>query len=117
MRVSTGMMSSSYLNSLQDNLQRLDKVNRQVNTTKEINKLSDNPYKAIKILNSKSEIKTMEIYVENCKDTGNWLETTDTALDQLGKLLSDIKKTLVASGDGAYSDDELKTLSNETNEK
>ncbi len=53
MRVSTGMMSSSYLNSLQDNLQRLDKVNRQVNTTKEINKLSDNPYKAIKILNSK----------------------------------------------------------------
>ncbi|EQK16493.1 flagellar hook-associated protein FlgL [Clostridioides difficile] len=117
MRVSTGMMSSSYLNSLQDNLQRLDKVNRQVNTTKEINKLSDNPYKAIKILNSKSEIKTMETYVENCKDTGNWLETTDTALDQLGKLLSDIKKTLVASGDGAYSDDELKTLSNETNEK
>ena len=108
MRVSTGMMSSSYLNSLQDNLQRLDKVNRQVNTTKEINKLSDNPYKAIKILNSKSEIKTMETYVENCKDTGNWLETTDTALDQLGKLLSDIKKTLVASGDGAYSDDELK---------
>ena len=107
MRVSTGMMSSSYLNSLQDNLQRLDKVNRQVNTTKEINKLSDNPYKAIKILNSKSEIKTMETYVENCKDTGNWLETTDTALDQLGKLLSDIKKTLVASGDGAYSDDEL----------
>lgn len=64
MRVSTGMMSSSYLNSLQDNLQRLDKVNRQVNTTKEINKLSDNPYKAIKILNSKSEIKTMETYVE-----------------------------------------------------
>lgn len=117
MRVSTGMMSSSYLNSLQDNLQRLDKINRQVNTTKEINKLSDNPYKAIKILNSKSEIKTMETYVENCKDTGNWLETTDTALDQLGKLLSDIKKTLVASGDGAYSDDELKTLSNETNEK
>lgn len=39
MRVSTGMMSSNYLNSLQDNLQRLDKVNRQVNTTKEINKL------------------------------------------------------------------------------
>lgn len=63
MRVSTGMMSSSYLNSLQDNLQRLDKVNRQVNTTKEINKLSDNPYKAIKILNSKSEIKTMEFPV------------------------------------------------------
>ncbi|MCC0647997.1 MULTISPECIES: flagellar hook-associated protein FlgL [unclassified Clostridioides] len=117
MRVSTGMMSSSYLNSLQDNLQRLDKVNRQVNTTKEINKLSDNPYKAIKILNSKSEIKTMETYIENCNDTGNWLETTDTALDQLGKLLSDVKKTLVASGDGAYSEDELKTLSNSTNEK
>ncbi|MDE3636232.1 hypothetical protein PV480_08590 [Clostridioides difficile] len=38
MRVSTGMMSSSYLNSLQDNLQRLDKVNRQVNTTKIIYK-------------------------------------------------------------------------------
>ncbi|MDB3085899.1 flagellar hook-associated protein 3 [Clostridioides difficile] len=117
MRVSTGMMSSSYLNSLQDNLQRLDKVNRQVNTTKEINKLSDNPYKAIKILNSKSEIKTMETYIENCSDTANWLEATDTSLDQLGKLLSDIKKNLVESGDGAYSEDELKTLSNSTNEK
>ncbi|HBG5345479.1 TPA: flagellar hook-associated protein FlgL [Clostridioides difficile] len=117
MRVSTGMMSSSYLNSLQDNLQRLDKVNRQINTTKEINKLSDNPYKAIKILNSKSEIKTMETYIENCKDTADWLETTDTSLDQLGNLLADIKKGLVSSGNGSYSDDEIKTISNSTNEK
>ncbi|MGO1043846.1 flagellar hook-associated protein FlgL [Clostridioides difficile] len=117
MRVSTGMMSSSYLNSLQENLQRYDKLNRQVNTTKELSKLSDNPYKAVKIMNSKSEIKTMETYIENCTDTANWLETTDTSLDQLGKLLSDIKKSLVASGDGTYSEDELKTLSNSTNEK
>ncbi|MCC0701196.1 flagellar hook-associated protein FlgL [Clostridioides sp. ZZV15-6383] len=117
MRVSTGMMSSSYLNSLQDNLQRLDKVNRQVNTTKEINKLSDNPYKAIKILNSKSEIKTMETYIENCKDTADWLEMTDTSLGQLGNLLADIKKGLVSSGNGSYSDDEIKTISNSINEK
>lgn len=116
MRVSTGMMSSSYLNSLQDNLQRLDKLNKQVNTTKEVNRLSDNPYKAIKILNSKSDMKTTETYIENCEDAASWLETTDTALDQLGKLATDLKKTLVAVGNGAYSKDELKTLSTKTNE-
>lgn len=115
MRVSTGMMSSSYLNSLQDNLQRLDKLNKQVNTTKEVTKLSDNPYKAIKILNSKSEIKTMETYIENCKDSSDWLDTTDTALDQLGRVSKDLKQTLVACGDGTYSDDELKTLSAQVN--
>ncbi|KPI57220.1 flagellar hook protein FlgL [Clostridioides difficile] len=115
MRVSTGMMSSSYLNSLQDNLQRLDKLNKQVNTTKEVNKLSDNPYKAIKILNSKSEIKTMETYIENCKDSSDWLDTTDTALDQLGRVSKDLKQTLVACGNGTYSDDELKTLSAQVN--
>lgn len=115
MRVSTGMMSSGYLNSLQDNLQRLDKLNKQVNTTKEVNKLSDNPYKAIKILNSKSEIKTMETYIENCKDSSDWLDTTDTALDQLGKVGKELKKTLIACGNGTYSDDELKTLSAQVN--
>ncbi|MFL8631608.1 flagellar hook-associated protein FlgL [Clostridioides difficile] len=115
MRVSTGMMSSSYLNSLQDNLQRLDKLNKQVNTTKEVTKLSDNPYKAIKILNSKSEIKTMETYIENCKDSSDWLDATDTALDQLGRVSKDLKQTLVACGDGTYSDDELKTLSAQVN--
>ena len=51
MRVTNRAMTNTYLSDVQKSLQSINKLNTQLNTGKQINKVSDNPYEAIKILN------------------------------------------------------------------
>ena len=46
MRVTNRSMSNTYLTDVQTNLQSIDKLNKQLNTGKQINRVSDNPYEA-----------------------------------------------------------------------
>ena len=56
MRVTNGNMMSSYLKDIQNNLQSMDKLNTQMNTGKQVNKVSDDPLRAVKIMNLNNEI-------------------------------------------------------------
>ncbi|ETJ34433.1 Flagellar hook-associated protein 3, partial [human gut metagenome] len=48
------------------------------------------------------EISYNKQYNENIKDTSNWLDTTDTALSQMGNIFGRIETLLVNAGNGAY---------------
>ena len=85
MRITNASMSTNYLNDVQNNLQKMDKLNTQLNTGQQVNKVSDDPYKAIKIMNMKSEIDSVEKYNYNCDEVTGWLDTTDGALDSSRK--------------------------------
>jgi len=42
---------------VQQGLQRMDNLNKQLDSQKQINRVSDDPHKAIKIMNLNNEIK------------------------------------------------------------
>ncbi|HCQ89768.1 MAG TPA: flagellar hook-associated protein 3, partial [Clostridium sp.] len=56
-------------------------------------------------------------YNSNIKDTINWLDTTDTALNQATKALDRVRELMVAAGDAAYGSGELRAIKDEINEK
>lgn len=116
MRITNGSMMSSYLREVQSNLQTMDKLNTQLNTTKQINKISDDPLKTIKILNLNNEIEDVEKYNYNCDEITGWLELTDEALGTVSNLTTDIK-TLLTSISGTFGKDEIKAVQSEVNEK
>jgi flagellar hook-associated protein 3 FlgL len=116
MRVTNSMMANSHLNNLQNNLQRLDKLNLQMDTGKQVNRLSDDPYKAIKIINLKHEIEEMDKYNYNCDETKGFLETTDESLDQLGSIASEIKEALTQAASGTNGPDEINSIGQKINE-
>jgi flagellar hook-associated protein 3 FlgL len=116
MRITNVSISTNYLHDVQNNLQKMDKLNTQLNTGQQVNKVSDDPYKAIKIMNMKSEINNVEKYNSNCDEITGWLDTTDGALDSMGNLTSDIK-TLLISISGSFGEDEIKAVQSEVNEK
>lgn len=116
MRVTNTSMINSYLKDVQNNLQTIDKLNTQLNSGKQVTKVSDNPYEAIKILNMQNEISNVERYNYNCDEITGWLDTTDDALDKIGNITSDIK-TLLKSISGAYGEDEIKAIKSEVDEK
>ncbi|GAA0680280.1 hypothetical protein [Clostridium cadaveris] len=116
MRVTNRSMSNTYLTDVQTNLQSIDKLNKQLNTGKQINRVSDNPYEAIKILNMQNEINDVERYNYNCDEISGWLNSTDDALDKVGNITSEIK-VLLKSISGAYGNDEIGAIKSEVNEK
>lgn len=117
MRVTNQMMTNSFLRDMNSNLNNLSKLNKQLTTGKEISKPSDNPFKTARIMQMYSDIGANEQYNENIKDTINWLDTTDVALEQLGNSFGRVRELMVSSGNAAYGSDEKKAIKDEINEK
>lgn len=116
MRVTNRAMTNTYLKDVQSNLQSINKLNKQLNSGKEINRVSDNPYEAVKVLNLQNEINDVEKYNYNCDELVGWLNSTDDALDSVGNIVSEIK-VLLTSISGSYGEDEISAIRSEVNEK
>ena len=117
MRVTNQMMSTTYLKDLNKNLNNLNTLNKQLTTGKEISKPSDNPFKTARIMQMYSDISANKQYNENIKDTINWLDTTDVALEQIGNSAQRIRELMVSAGNASYGSDEKNALKEEINEK
>lgn len=117
MRITNASMVRSHLYDTQNNLTNMSKINQQISTGKVINTVSDVPHKAIKIMNINNEIKYTEKYNYNIDETVGWMNTTDGALDNVGNLLGEIKETILKVGNGTYSQNEMKSLNEDMNEK
>lgn len=110
MRVTNQMMSTTYLKDLNKNLNNLNTLNKQLTTGKEISKPSDNPFKTARIMQMYSDISANKQYNENIKDTINWLDTTDVALEQIGNSAQRIRELMVSAGNASYGSDEKMLL-------
>ena len=117
MRITNASMVRSHLYDTQNNLTNMSKINQQISTSKVINTVSDDPHKAIKIMNINNEIKYTEKYNYNINESVGWMNTTDGALDNVGNLLGEIKETILKVGNGTYSQNEMKSLNEDMNEK
>lgn len=116
-RITSNMLSSNYLRNAQRNLNNMKSLQNQLASGNKIQKASENPYIASRSMQLNAEISYNKQYDENIKDTTNWLETTDTALSQVGNVFARIQTLLVSAGNGAYGDDEKAAIQDEIKEK
>lgn len=117
MRVTNGMMSSRFLKDVRSNLTNLSKLNRQLTSGKEISRPSDDPFKVARSMQLHSDIGANTQYNTNITDTINWLDTTDTALDQLNNTFQRVRELMVSAGNASYGPDERKAIRDEINER
>lgn len=116
MRITNRGMLNTYKNGLNNNLNRMDKLNNQMNTQKNINKVSDDPYNATKIMNMKSEIQDIERFNYNCDEILGWLENADDSLNKVGTISTEIK-TLLTSISDTYTQTEVDAIKKDVVEK
>ena len=116
MRVTNKMLSNNFLRDMRTNLNNLSTLQNQRATGKLINKPSDDPAKASKIMKMYSEIDANKQYNSNIKDTTNWLDVTDTALGQVGGIIGEIENQLQSTGSG-YGEDERQAIKDVINQK
>ena len=117
MRITNASMVRSHLYDTQKNLTNMSKINQQISTGKVINTISDDPHKAIKIMNMNNEIKYTEKYNSIIDETVGWMNNTDGALESVGNLLGEIKDSIIKVGNGTYSQNDMKSLNADINEK
>lgn len=117
MRVTNKMLSDSFLTDMKTNLQNMKKIQGQMTSGKEISKPSDDPYKTAKMIKLNRNISMNTEYNTNIKDCGDWLDTTDTALNELGNSMQRIRQLLESSGNAAYGTTERQTIKDEINSK
>lgn len=115
MRVTNKMLSNNFLYDMQNNLQNLKKLQGQLSSGKEISRPSDDPFKVARAMQMHTDITSNKQYNENIKDTINWLDQTDTGLNQLGKQFQRIRELMVSSGNAAYGSDERQKIKDEIN--
>lgn len=117
MRITNQMMSKSFLRDLGRNQNYMKKLNNQLTSGKEIRRPSDNPFKVARSMQLNRDMGANTQYNENIKDTTNWLDTTDTSLEQLGNSLQRFRELMVSAGNAAYGSDEKNAIKDELNEK
>jgi flagellar hook-associated protein 3 FlgL len=117
MRVTNKMLANNFLRDMTANLNNMQKLQTQLSTGKEFSKPSDNPFAVARSMQMNSEIDANKQYNSNIKDTINWLDTTDTALGQIGNVFQSIREKLVSAGSAAYSQDERQKIKDEINQR
>lgn len=116
MRITNTSMVRNHMYDTQQNLSRMNKINEQLEG-KMINRVSDDPHKAIRIMTLNNEIRYTEKYNYNIDETVGWMQTTDGSLEHFTNTLGDIKEEILKVGNGTYSKEEIKAVQAEMNEK
>ncbi|WP_099469205.1 flagellin N-terminal helical domain-containing protein [Konateibacter massiliensis] len=113
-RITNKIMTNNSLNNLNTNKILYDKISTQVSTQQKITRASEDPVVAIRALRLKSSLSSInQYYSKNIPDAESWLESTQTALENIESCVSKIQELASKLSSGQYSLDEKKTLLNE----
>ncbi len=98
MRVTTLMSSRATLRDLNEGYARLNRLQGQLSSGKQITRPSDDPYGTSRALSLRGEIDGLDQYQRNVDDGTGWLNTSDTALGQMSDVLARVRELLVNGG-------------------
>ncbi|MGO1468782.1 MAG: flagellar hook-associated protein FlgL [Tissierella sp.] len=104
MRITNNTMNNTFLNNLNKNLRKMMKAQEQATTGKAVSRPSDNPLLVGKILSMKDNIQQNEQYNTNINNALGWVKTQDTALNDAGKTMNQIRDNIIYGANGSLSE-------------
>lgn len=116
MRITSEMLSNSFLYDLSNNLNNMAKDQKQMATGTKISVPSDDPLGTSKVMNINSEIDQNTQYSTNISDATKTLNVTDTTLGQINNVLQRVNELLLSTGNAAYGPTQLSSVKDEINQ-
>lgn len=113
MRVTQSMLSQNSLKHIQSNYQKLGKLEEQLYTGKKINRPSDDPVAAMKGVNYRSQVTAVTQYQRNLGEVHNWMDNTESALDETNKIIQRIRDLTVQATNDSYDAGQRKNVASE----
>ena len=106
MRVSNTMLTDTYLNNLNRNLEKLMKQQAQIATGKRITKLSDDPIGAVSVMNATVRLERIEQYKENITTAQAFMSQTESAVLELNDVIKSAYENAVSSANDYMTADD-----------
>ena len=113
MRVTNQMLTRNVLQNLQSNLSRMQKYQQQLSSGRVINRPSDNPLSASRIMGLNSSLATGEQYKKNIDAGLSWMGMTETALGGANDVLQRARELTVYGATGTLSDEARNAIAQE----
>lgn len=114
MRITNQMMTNNMLSHINQNKVNMSTLENQYSTGKKILKPSDDPIVAVRALKLRSNLTELSQYLEkNIPDAESWMDVTESALDNVNGILTQMNKYCVqGSSDTLTADDRTNILQN-----
>ena len=110
MRIASHTMFDSSINNLQGRQQQLASSQEQLTSGKRVNYASDDPTAAARAERALAAIARTEANQRTLDASRNVMNIAEGALGNAVDLLQDARETLMAAGNGSYSDSDRKAL-------
>jgi flagellar hook-associated protein 3 FlgL len=80
------MMTDNAIQSMAGNLEKVNKLQLKLSSTKQFQVASDDPTRASASLSLRSHLRTLESYTDAAANAQNWMAASDNAFDQLEQI-------------------------------
>lgn len=115
-RITNNIMVNTLKRNMNINMLNLDKLQYQLATGRKINRPSDNPAGLVRSLRLRSDLVKNEQYLANIKNGINFMDTTDSAMDNINKVLQRIRELTVQGANGTNDVDARQSITEEINQ-
>ena len=116
-RISSQQVFSSGINRLQELNSNLNSTQQQISTGKRVNKPSDDPVAAARILKLDQELSRVKTYERNVNLADNRLKQEESALASSIDVIQRIRELTVQAGNGSLSPNDRRSISSEMKER
>lgn len=113
MRVTQSMLSNSNLKYISQSYNRFGKLQDQLNSGKKITRPSDDPVVAMKGMRYRSQVVEIDQFRRNLNEGFNWLDNSDSALDETGQVLNRVRELVVQASNDSYNEASRKNIEKE----
>ena len=111
MRVTNNMMLRNTTSNINNNKYSVNSLNNQMSSQKKISRPSEDPVVAIRALRLRSNLSEINQYYEkNIPDADAWLNVTETALENMKTILSDIRTQCTYGASDQLKAEDRKTI-------
>ena len=112
-RVTQSMLSTNMLRNLNSSYSKMSKYQDMLTSGRNFTRPSDDPVAAVKGMNYRVQLDKVNQYQRNINEAEGWLDTTDTALDQVGNTLNRVKELIVQAANDTNTVDERRKIKEE----
>lgn len=116
-RISSQQIFSGGINRLQDINSNLIDTQQQLSTGKKVNKPSDDPVAAARILKLDQELQRSETYGRNANLADNRLKQEESTLASAVDIIQRVRELTVQAGNGSLSANDRQSISAELKER
>src|SRR3990172_10822677 len=113
MRVSNSLLSNTVMGNMHRNLEKLLELQISVSSGKKINKPSDDPAGAAKVINYNTAISKAGQYQRNIDNGAAFLDATESAVSSTQDILQRAKELALSALNGTNSAADKKTMAKE----